>query len=375
MKILTGIDIPYNPFGGSPIICDDWYSCLPYPHKSLFLTMKPSEKKRWWKIKNVKFLKTTKVRDQELYPKYISELNKEVSKIINIYKPDVIHMQHLNYGLSRSFSEICSNIPKIAICHGTDTQIASQSPFFFKNLEYIADKANMIVFPTKEMANDFFLVYKKPKKHIIIPHGIPEQAFNKHKIHKKEQLLKMLYAGRLNYFKGADIAIKSLCFTNSPIHLDIIGNEDQKNFLQELHNIVDQNRLQNKVSFTKQITRVSLWKKFSNYDVIVVPSRSLEAFSLTAIEAQARGLVVIYGNGGGITNVVGKSGLIINDNRPETLAIIIDKLNNNRNLIIKYRKLGYENAKKYKIARQISSLIKSSEKLVRDYSKITRSLI
>jgi len=369
MKILTGIDIPFNPFGGSPIICDNWYSHLPYQHKSLFLTMKPYEEKKWWNIKNVKFLKTTKVKDPKLYIQYINELNKEVAQITNIYKPDIIHMQHLNYGLSRSFSETCLNIPKIAICHGTDTQIASQSLFFFKNLEYIADKADVIVFPTKQMAKDFFSIYKKIKKHVIIPHGIPEEAFNKHKIHKNGKVLKMLYAGRLNYFKGADIAIKSLSYTKSFVHLDVVGNEDQKYFLRELHTIVNQNKLNNRVSFSNQITRQKLWEKFSNYDLILIPSRSLEAFSLTAIEAQARGLVVVYGNGGGITNVVGKSGLMIKDNKPKTLARIIDKLDKNRNLLLKYRKLGYKNAQNYKIDKQISSLISLSEKLIYDYKK------
>ena len=42
MKILTGIDIPFHPFGGSPIICNDWYSDLPDDVEVKFLALKPT---------------------------------------------------------------------------------------------------------------------------------------------------------------------------------------------------------------------------------------------------------------------------------------------------------------------------------------------
>lgn len=366
MRILTGIDIPFNPFGGSPLICDDWYSTISDNHEVMFLSMPPSDSKRWWKMPNVQFLKTEKVRDPNLYPQYINDLTNELLKIVSEYKPDVIHLQHLNFGLSRAFINLDPNIPKIAICHGTDTQVAKKYDFFKKNLIEITDGADYLVFPAQHMADDFFEIYQKEKPHVVYPHGIPDFYFDKHSVHPEEQSLKLLYAGRLNTFKGADIAVRAMAAIKTKATLNVIGNEDEPGFLANLHQIVSSNSLEDKVSFFPQVSRQELLEIYSKYDAILIPSRSLEAFSLTSIEAQARGLPVIYGNGGGITNVVGDSGYLIEDNNPKTLAKIIDTVNSRRKILNELRKKGYKNAEKFKLSTQIESLINLSHQLVVD---------
>lgn len=62
MKILTGIDVPFIPFGGSPIICNDWYSSLPRNIHVRFLTLPPNnaEYNHWWSMTDVQFLKVEK---------------------------------------------------------------------------------------------------------------------------------------------------------------------------------------------------------------------------------------------------------------------------------------------------------------------------
>lgn len=360
MKILSGIDIPFNPFGGSPIICNDWYSNLPKGYEVSFLTM-PTTNQKWWSIPNVHFLKTKKVTDPIQYPAYINELNSEVHNIISSYQPDIIHMQHLNFGLSRSFVEVASTIPKIGICHGTDTQVASTNSFFKENLIKITDGADILVFPTEQMAKDLFSLYGREKVYKIIKHGLPPALFSAHNIHMPDMQLRLLYAGRLNHYKGADIVINALSHLNFKVKLDVIGDEDERGFRQKLEQIVIEKDLGSQVNFHEKISREDLWNKYSEYDCIVIPSRSLEAFSLTAVEAQARGLVVIYGNGGGIREVIGESGLCISDNDPETLAAIISEVNKDRNVLAEYRLRGYENAKRYRLEDQIVAILNLSE--------------
>lgn len=111
-----------------------------------------------------------------------------------------------------------------------------------------------------------------------------------------------------------------------------------------------------------------MWNRFNEYDAILIPSRELEAFSLTAIEAQAHGLPVIYGNGGGIVDVVGQSGVLIHDNKPKTLAKIIDKIAEDPSTLKEYRDLGLKNAKNYTIDRQIQKIINLTKK----YAKRTK---
>ena len=370
MRILTGIDIHFNPFGGSPLICDDWYSLLEKDHEVLFLTMQPFSKKRWWKMKNVHFLSTGKTKDVDKYPKYIKELTKEINVIVADFNPDIIHMQHINFGLSRVFADLQIEVPKIGICHGTDTQVASSNAYFKSNLKHIADNIDYLVFPAENMAKDFFKIYKNKKDYSIIHHGLPKELFTRHKAKNISHELKLLYAGRLNHYKGADIAVKAMTVIDQSVHLDIIGDEDEKNYVQKIKKIIKKHNLHDRVRLSKSISRHELWKKFSDYDAILIPSRSLEAFSLTAIEAQARGLPVIYGNGGGIVNVVGDSGIIIKDNKPKTLAKIIKKIKEDPRVLDKIRKKGYKNSRKYKIDKQIKKLINISSKIIKEKKRL-----
>lgn len=202
------------------------------------------------------------------------------------------------------------------------------------------------------------------KRFIITPHGIPEKIFNKHIVHKMGSILKLVYAGRLNFFKGVDIAVRAVLAADIPVALDVIGSEDEQGFQLKLRKLASHSHLNGKISFYPHISRYKLWKLFANYDAIIIPSRELEAFSLTAIEAQARGLPVIYGNGGGITDVLGDSGIMIRDNSPELLSRIIESIYKDSSILPKYRKLGYTNASKFRLKRQIDDLLTLSNHYV-----------
>lgn len=364
MRILTGIDVPFNPFGGSPIITNDWYSNLPCDSEVLFLTMLPTSCGKWWSMGNVRFLKTEKERDTKGYQKYIQSLNKEVSTAIDTFKPDILHLQHINFGLSRSFCEVGGDLPKITFCHGTDVQYALKSEFFMENLKYIACSSDILIFPTKNMMSDFKKVYGWKFRYEIIPHGIPKDVFCEHRIHNRSKTLKLIYAGRLNSYKGADIAIEAVGRARIPCILDIFGKEDELGYLNELKSICLKLGIEKRVHFYDQVERSMLWRLFSNYDAILIPSRRLEAFSITSIEAQARGLVVVYGNGGGIVDVIGRSGIKIRDNLPEELSRILESLVWNPRKLDKYRKLGYSNACKYRLEDQIKKIMLVSRKLL-----------
>ena len=233
----------------------------------------------------------------------------------------------------------------------------------------IAKGASHLVFPAKNMANDFFKNYKSKIPYTVISHGIPDRAFHKLHEHSMGKVLKLLYAGRLNHYKGADIAIEALVHIKANASLDIIGGEDEKGYIEKLLKLINDNNLTSRVQIEPQIDREDLWSRFSDYDAILIPSRELEAFSLTAIEAQAHGLPVIYGNGGGIVDVVGKSGIQIHDNNPLTLAKIIDRIAENPTILKEYRRLGLNNANQYKLSNQIDKLLELSQKLCQKKNK------
>jgi len=369
MRILTGIDVPFKPFGGSLLCANDWYSNLPENVEVRFLTLPPPEgTDKWWTIEDVTMLDIEKVYTPEGFRGYVDQLKVLVQKQIDEFKPDVIHCQHLNYGLSRAITELNVDIPLIGICHGTDAQIATQYPFFKENLDFICDNLDLLVFPNETMKDDFFKVYGKEKPYAINALGIPDSYFDatpaRIPFDGKRQL-KALYAGRLLAWKGADIAVEAMKYVSNDISLTVIGNEDQKNFRSQLLEFVKSNQLEDRVQFKDQLPRDELLRAFLDYDVIIFPSRSLEAFSLTVVEAQVKGLPVVYNPGGGITDTVGDAGIAITENTPMGLATLLDSLYKNPEALVKLQNAGYKNAEKYRVSSSQERLFALSKTLIR----------
>lgn len=358
MKILAGIDVPFHPFGGSLMVANDWYTELAKDHEVLFITLPPTDPQyqNWSSIPNVRFLEVEKVRGEEAFPSYTQALQKEVEKIIEEFQPDIIHAHHLNYGLSRVFADIRTSAKKLGICHGTDVQLASTSNFWLQNMKVIANSMDAILFPNENMRDDFFKYHKTSSSIYIQSYGIPDSAFAPQGSVVK--IDSILYAGRLLHWKGPDIAAEAMKYTQG-MNLDIIGNEDQAGFQQKIIDIIKENQLEKVVNLYPQIDREELWERMNNYQICALPSRSLEALSLVALEAQARGVVLVYAPGGGIEKTIAESGYKVSENTPEEFAKAFMKLKQDHKLFTTLQEKGYRNAEQYKL----SHVIKQIEKI------------
>ena len=348
MRILTGIDLPFSPSCGSMILCDDLYSNIPATDEVKFLALQSKEGKKWSKIKNVHLLKTKKETDEKKFDKYVLNLSSEINKHVKIFKPDIIHIQHLSFGMARAFSKI--KLPKIAICHGTAVLSAINNKFHKKNITKILDSSQVVIFPTKNMLNDCKKIYKFSQKTKIIPWGIPDElfSFKQNRKYPIKNSLNLLYAGRLTENKGVDTIINALKLIDNRVQLTIIGNGDTLNKLKQ---ITKKNKLDKKINFINFQKRKKLWEYFKKFNIIITPTKKIEAFCLTAIEAQAHGLPVIYSSTGGMKSAIGKSGIMFKAGDYNDLANKINYLISNNNLLSYYSNQSIINAKKYKISK------------------------
>jgi glycosyltransferase involved in cell wall biosynthesis len=365
VKILTGIDVPFQPFGGSLVFCDNFYSSLPDDVEVRFLTLRPPTDEQWWSIKDVVFLDIEKTRDPARYPEYISKLTELVQEQIDEFQPDIIHCQHLNYGLSRAFVDAQTTAPRLGLCHGTDVQAASSSDVFRKNLAHICDQLDEIAFPNQIMADDTLAVHPTTTPYSICPYGIPDRYFHPNPMQfTGSERLEVLYAGRLLAWKGPDIAVEAMAHTKANIHLTVIGNQDQAGYPEQMHEFVKRHGLSDRVTFVPQLPRDELVASFSKYDVMVLPSRRLEAFSLAAVEAQANGLPLIYAAGGGIESTVGDGGIRLTANTPEVLGRTLDEAYRRPELLANVRRKGLANAEKYRLSVSSERLLRLSRELI-----------
>jgi glycosyltransferase involved in cell wall biosynthesis len=356
MRILTGIDIPFAPFGGSPLVCNDWYSDLPPDVEVRFLTLPPpAGTSRWWTMKDVHFLEASKARTPEGFDAYVESLRREVARHVADFRPTLLHCQHLNFGLSRALADVAPGVPRVGICHGSDVQTAMESPFFRDNLRAIRARMDWLLFPARGMAEDYFAVDPCDVPYTVLPHGIPDRLYRPRPTRPAPRppgapALRVLYAGRLTHWKGADIAVEALRHLPADVHLDVVGGEDGPGYLRRLREACATHGLEGRVRFEGHLPREAMLERFDDFDVLVVPSRK-EAFGLISIEAQARGLVVVYASTGrGLVDAVGESGPRVDENTPEGLAAALGLLRERPGLLEEYRARGYHNAERYRMS-------------------------
>ncbi|WP_219518457.1 glycosyltransferase family 4 protein [Nonomuraea ceibae] len=137
---------------------------------------------------------------------------------------------------------------------------------------------------------------------VHIPWGIPDEFMQAPPLRESRQgPLRLLYAGRLSEEKGANALIGTLA-TVGDVHLSIAAPANEYATCE-----ADLARTGCRLSSLGWLPRPDLWRAFADHDLLLVPSTTLEAFGLVAVEAQACGLPVAYRPVPGLTEVVGGS--------------------------------------------------------------------
>lgn len=369
MRILTGIDLFFEPSCGSMILCNDVYSNFPENTKVKFIALQGSEVNRnWSKIKDVTLYKVKKITDEKLYHKYVDELYLKIKNELDEFLPDLIHIQHLTFGMALAFSKINEKIPKIAICHGTDVLYSINNDFHRRNVIQVCKASKYVIFPSNEMYNDFkrIIGIDLGSKAKIISWGIPcVEEKNEQKINLDGKI-NLLYAGRITEDKGVDIIINAMKSLSERFCLTIIGSGTyEENIKKEVKN----NKLSKRINFLPFLSRDELWKKFKEYHLLIVSTQEIESFCLVAIEAQGHGLPVVYSNTSGLKEIIGDSGVSFIPKNPIDLGIKIEEIFRS-NLFRKLTTKSKENAKKFAVSKTIMNFYFLSKKVVSNKTKI-----
>jgi glycosyltransferase involved in cell wall biosynthesis len=144
----------------------------------------------------------------------------------------------------------------------------------------------------------------------------------------------LAFAGRLSPEKGVDTLLKALgkVIDRGPeAKLVIAGDGPQRKTLAELSRKLG---VQQHVSFLGHVERPEMEKYFEEAWVQIVPSQWEEPFGVVTIEAMMRGMAVIASNHGGCAECVvdGRTGLLFPAGESDALADAISKLIQDKNL-------------------------------------------
>ncbi|MFE7133541.1 glycosyltransferase family 4 protein [Streptomyces sp. NPDC057638] len=324
-RVLTGIDLPLEPSCGSTIWCADVYGRLTPRQRTTFLALPaPENAPAWAPFEDIRLLDAVKRPYGPGFDAYVRDLTAEVSRLLDREPFDVIHAQHLGFGLALAFARAARGMPLLSIAHGTDVIAATENVQARAALNEIAAASRLIAVPTPAMAErvNALTANRHRERVTVLPWGIPLPPTPTH-VPSAERGLRLLHAGRLDANKSTVTAIDALALTTTQHTLTVVGSGPE---LPALTARAHELGLDGRVVFTPFEPRQALWSRFADHDALLLTTRNLEAFGLVAVEAQAHGLPVLHSGLPGLDGILHGGALPYPPGDAAGLAARIDEL-------------------------------------------------
>lgn len=182
------------------------------------------------------------------------------------------------------------------------------------------------------------------EKVVTLYNGIPF----KNTFYKKKKLI--IFVGKISHEKGAHLfvdAVNKIANIYNNWEFKLIGSSQlgSNNLLTKYaKNVVNKfNSIGNNTEYIGFISNEKVKEIMGHASIVVVPSLWNEPFGLVAAEAMSRGAAVISSNLGGLKEVVGQSGIVIDKIDKENLKNEVLKLIEEKPLLEKIQKKGFNN--------------------------------
>ncbi|MET9484388.1 glycosyltransferase family 4 protein [Streptomyces sp. NPDC006638] len=110
---------------------------------------------------------------------YADALTDEVRALVRTRRPDLIHAQHLGFGLALAFARTAGgNVPMVSVAHGTDVIAATEHEQARAVLNEIVDASGRVVVPNAAMAQevDRLTDGRHTGRLVVVPWGVPLPA-------------------------------------------------------------------------------------------------------------------------------------------------------------------------------------------------------
>ncbi|MEV6524581.1 glycosyltransferase family 4 protein [Longispora sp. NPDC051575] len=350
MRVITGLDLPLGAPGGSVELLKDLYlGASPRIASDVFMLATPDRNTVEPPGGPVLLSVDGKTLDGAGFHTYTDRLTLAVKARFGTEHYDVAHLQHLTFGATPALLRAFPDIPHVAIVHGTDLLFAETHPTQAEVLRSTVASARVVVVPTTAMADRLGRLADAP--HVVhIPWGIDDAllASPPEPVPAASGQLRILYAGRLTGEKTTSSVLITLA-AQPGVELSVAA---------PLHEYAE---LSTRCDLTAArylgwFARPALWREFARQDLLIVPSVTLEAFGLVAVEAQACGLPVAYQAVPGLSEVLSDSALSVDFHSPGALAALVGRLRASPNLLDELREAGRANSARFPLSATAKAL-------------------
>lgn len=286
---------------------------------------------------------------------YSFEASKKIGKVLDSFKPDIVHMNNINFQLTPSIIYAIKkrNIPLVQTVH--DYQMICPNHLLyslkeakpcercvngskFNCLKYScihSSKAKSLIGAIEAKLYSLLKTYRKVDLFVCPSKFLAEKllsadslytgkTFTIHNFIEKKPIPEktdtkapyVAFASRLSVEKGVDILSKAAKLLPD-IPFIVAGNGPDDECLKNIPN----------VTMKGFLTGDELTSLIANAKVMILPSVWYENCPLNILETHSFGVPVITMNSGGMAELVedGKTGLLINEPTPEAIAQAIKK--------------------------------------------------
>lgn len=274
----------------------------------------------------------------------VTEFAEGVAKDCEEFEPDVIHANYWLSGVAGQILKRKLNLPLVTTFHTlarVKAEMGDPEPERRAKAEAgVIECADAVLANCTPEAEQLVEHYNAaPERIEIVPPGVDHAFFSpgnqrgaRSAIGASDVPL-LLFVGRLQPLKGADVAIRALAqLDRKDAELWIVGGASGTQGDAEVdrtHSLVQELDLVNRVRFIKPQPHHLLSTYYRAADVCLVPSRS-ESFGLVALEAAACGTPVVASAVGGLLTLVdpGRTGYLIEGRDPADYAARVNEILN-----------------------------------------------
>lgn len=277
------------------------------------------------------------IKDLKRTPNFKDDLKaySEIKRIIEEYKPDIVHTHASKAGAIGRLAALNQKVPVIVHTyhgHVFDGYFGRFKTFLYKSIErYLASKSTGIVAISPEQKRDLSLRHKicREDKIKVIPLGFDLNRFHhdrtnhrigtRAKYQIKEDEVAIAIIGRLVKIKNHTFFLDSIeevaRRTTKKLRVFIVGDGTEIEYLKEKVARIDAANLT--IEFTSWVKDIHVFNP--GMDIICLTSFN-EGTPVSLIEAQASSVAVLSTDVGGVQHVVkqGKTGIIVQPNDLES---------------------------------------------------------
>lgn len=320
---------------------------------------------------------------------------KKIKKIIQEYKPDIVHTHASKAGTLGRLAAYSCGVPVIVHTfhgHVFHSYFGKLKTLFYKIIErYLANRSTAIIAISDKQKQELVDIHHicNPEKVHVIPLGFDLLKFQENSEEKRksfrskynidEDEIVIAIIGRLVPVKNHTLFLEALKIvsgrTSKKIRGFIIGDGEDRSTIEakarELNiSFIDSTKTNDKalLTFTSWIKEIDV--ALAGSDIITLTSFN-EGTPVSLIEAQAANKPIVTTNVGGIENVIipNKTALLCENNNNAQFAEQLLKLTENDHLRATMSQNGWSNVKeKFHYTRLVTDMEKLYYKLLKNKS-------